>query len=251
MTYAEILIKKGKRGAAAFVQAECMSNKGAANANGGGGGGGGGGEGVSGSQQEVAEVAATPQHLQALLDHLLHPEKDIDDGETVDWCRWLVGGGKTPDDFSQNVQEYNNTVMCGLVWTANFVAFRCQTCRISQCMSLCADCFRHGNHEGHDYNMFKSQAGGACDCGDSSVMRESGFCSRHGPNASVRRPGAPDELMCVAENILPKMILRLLQHLRERSIPTVAATPEELLESYKVTIEQADKFLNLLHEFCC
>ena len=31
MTYAEILIKKGKRGAAAFVQAECMSNKGAAN----------------------------------------------------------------------------------------------------------------------------------------------------------------------------------------------------------------------------
>ena len=61
--------------------------------------------------------------------------------------RWLVGGGRSPDDFSQNVQEYNNTVMCGLVWTANFVAFRCQTCRISQCMSLCADCFRHGNHE--------------------------------------------------------------------------------------------------------
>ena len=116
--------------------------------------------------------------VQALLDHLLHPEKDINDTETVDWCRWLVGGGRTPDDFSHNVQEYNNTVMCGLVWTANFVAFRCQTCRISQCMSLCADCFRHGNHEGHDYNMFKSQAGGACDCGDASVMRESGFCSR-------------------------------------------------------------------------
>ena len=32
--------------------------------------------------------------------------------------------------------------------------------------------------QGHDYNMFKSQAGGACDCGDSSVMRESGFCTR-------------------------------------------------------------------------
>ena len=74
MTYAEILIKKGKRGAAAFVQAECMSNKGAA------GGSGGGGH----SQQEVQQ---TPQHLQALLDHLLHPEKDIGDGETVDWCR--------------------------------------------------------------------------------------------------------------------------------------------------------------------
>ena len=130
---------------------------------------------MSGKQEEVAVV---PQQLQDLLDHLLHPEKDIGDGETVDWCRWLVGGGKTPDDFSQNVQEYNNTGMCGLVWTANVVAFRCQTCRIYQCMSLCADCFRNGNHEGHDYNMFRSQAGGACDCGDPSVMRESGFCSR-------------------------------------------------------------------------
>ena len=112
------------------------------------------------------------------MDYLLHPDKDIDDSEAVEWCKWLVGGGRTPDDFSVNVQEYNNTVMCGLVWTANFVAFRCQTCRISQCMSLCAECFRHGNHEGHDYNMFRSQAGGACDCGDPSVMRESGFCSR-------------------------------------------------------------------------
>ena len=194
-------------------------------------------------------MAETPQHLQDLLGHLLHPEKDIDDGETVDWCRWLVGGGKTPDDFAQNVKEYDNTVVCGLVWSANFVAFRCKTCSISQCMSLCAGCFREGDHEGHDYTMFMSQSGGTCDCGDASVMRESGFCKRHGPDASVQRPGAPDELMCVAENILPKMILRLLQHLRERSIPTGTATPEELLASYKVTIEQAEKFLNLLQEF--
>ena len=168
------------------------------------------------------------------MDYLLHPEKEIDN-ETVDWCRWLVGGGRTPDDFCHHVQEYNNTVMCGLVWTANFVAFRCQTCRISQCMSLCEECFRHGNHEGHDYNMFRSQAGGACDCGDPSVMRESGFCSRvsvtcillqivitfhyfyqHGPNAHRLRPVAPSELMCVAENMLPKMILRLIQHLRDK-----------------------------------
>ena len=106
------------------------------------------------------------------MEYLLHPEREIND-ETVDWCRWLVGGGRTHDEFCHQVQEHNNTVMCGLVWTANFVAFRCQTCRISQCMSLCEECFRHGNHEGHDYYMFRSQAGGACDCGDPSVLRES------------------------------------------------------------------------------
>lgn len=72
------------------------------------------------------------------------------------------------------VRQYDNAIMCGLVWTANFVAYRCRTCGISLCMSLCADCFHAGNHEGHDYNMFRSQAGGACDCGDVSVMKEEG-----------------------------------------------------------------------------
>ena len=56
--------------------------------------------------------------------------------------------------------------------------------------------------------------------------------------------------MCVAVSMLPRMILRLLQHLRDSSIPAGAASPEDMLDSYRVTIEQADKFLTLLHEFC-
>ena len=47
MTYAEILIKKGKRGAAAFVQAECMSAKTAA-----------------GTSAQSPEALQTPAHLQ-------------------------------------------------------------------------------------------------------------------------------------------------------------------------------------------
>lgn len=34
---------------------------------------------------------------------------------------------------------------------------------------------QEGNHEGHDFNMFRSQAGGACDCGNAAVMKESGY----------------------------------------------------------------------------
>ena len=73
------------------------------------------------------------------------------------------------------VRQYDNATVCGLVWTANFVAYRCRTCAISPCMSLCADCFQAGNHVGHDYNMFRSQAGGACDCGDVNVMNAEGY----------------------------------------------------------------------------
>ncbi|KAK3873893.1 hypothetical protein Pcinc_021134 [Petrolisthes cinctipes] len=69
------------------------------------------------------------------------------------WCACQLGV----------VRRYDNATTCGLVWTANFVAYRCRTCGISPCMSLCAQCFQEGDHEGHDFNMFRSQAGGACE----------------------------------------------------------------------------------------
>lgn len=80
------------------------------------------------------------------------------------------------------VRTYDNATTCGLVWTPNFVAYRCRTCGISPCMSLCTECFKKGNHHEHDFNMFLSQAGGACDCGDTSVMKETGcepYDSKH------------------------------------------------------------------------
>ena len=66
---AHVLMKKGKRGAAAYVHADC-SNSG------------------------------SPQHLSELLDLLLNPGKAIDEWETIDWCKWLMAGGRTPDEFS-------------------------------------------------------------------------------------------------------------------------------------------------------
>jgi E3 ubiquitin-protein ligase UBR3 len=66
---AHVLMKKGKRGAAAYVHANCSNS-------------------------------ASPQHLSELLDLLLNPEKTIDEWETIDWCKWLMAGGRTPDEFS-------------------------------------------------------------------------------------------------------------------------------------------------------
>ena len=48
-----------------------------------------------------------PQHLNALLDYLLDPEKDINNQDTIDWCRWLVGGGTSYEDFSQNGMKFD------------------------------------------------------------------------------------------------------------------------------------------------
>lgn len=86
----------------------------------------------------------------------------------------ILSDGQDPDDYLKNARKYDQSPVCGLVWNANFFAYRCRDCGISPCMSLCADCFLQGDHEGHDFNIFKSQAGGACDCGDDTVMKIEG-----------------------------------------------------------------------------
>lgn len=65
--------------------------------------------------------------------------------------------------------------------------------------------------------MFLSQAGGACDCGDTSVMKAEGFCSDHGINNSGKRGPVPPDLMCVSKAMMPRLLLRLLLHFREHA----------------------------------
>lgn len=113
------------------------------------------------------------KEINAFLNGLLKVKERFDD-QKKSWCWWLLAGGKTPEEFKNTVKSYDCPTICGLVWNKNFVAYRCRDCGISPCMSICADCFHSGNHEGHDFNMFKSQAGGACDCGDESVMSKEG-----------------------------------------------------------------------------
>ena len=68
---AQVLMRKGKRGAALYVQQECSRT-------------------------------TDPQHLKELLNTLLNPQKPIDELETVDWIKWLIAGGKTPVEFASN-----------------------------------------------------------------------------------------------------------------------------------------------------
>ncbi|XP_014668803.1 PREDICTED: E3 ubiquitin-protein ligase UBR3-like [Priapulus caudatus] len=214
MMAAQIFLRKGqmdgKRGAASYFKSHCHRESGL-------------------------------QQLNELLDTILDPTKPINDWETIDWCRWLMAGGQTPDDFAKTVRLYDNATTCGLVWTSNFVAYRCRTCGISLYMSLCADCFRAGNHEGHDYNMFRSQAGGACDCGDPSVMKEEGFCPRHGPSKDDNSPCIPEDLLGVAEAMMPRITLRLVQYLRAQHAKA------DDLDSHLIAIKDVEVFLTFLH----
>jgi hypothetical protein len=67
----DVLLKKGKREAAAYIHSEC------------------------------SQTRETNPQLQTLLDHLLDPSKPLEDWELTDWCRWLLAAGKNPDEFAK------------------------------------------------------------------------------------------------------------------------------------------------------
>ncbi|XP_052682389.1 E3 ubiquitin-protein ligase ubr3-like [Crassostrea angulata] len=184
----------------------------------------------------------SPKAFKEFLDYLFDPRrKSIEDVDTIDWCRWIVAGGATFDEFSAAVKQYDNAVTCGLVWTKNFVAYRCRTCGISPCMSLCYECFHSGNHEGHDFNMFRSQAGGACDCGDINVLNKSGFCSRHGPDRKNLNMTPPTDLLAIAEALMPRVILRLIHHFRDN------CKPMAYRDTFSLAMNDAEHFLSFMH----
>ncbi|CAH8557375.1 unnamed protein product [Heterobilharzia americana] len=128
---------------------------------------------------------------------------------------YLISGKIGFENLRRKLKEYDYSARCSLVWTTNYFAYRCRTCGMSPSMSLCSSCFTAGNHDGHDFNKFKSHAGGACDCGDACVMKESGFCRFHGPDKVHNRPVPPDELVAPLRCLLPSFLSALLYWLWE------------------------------------
>ncbi|XP_039960513.1 E3 ubiquitin-protein ligase Ubr3 isoform X1 [Bactrocera tryoni] len=186
---------------------------------------------------ECCRSEKTPE-LDAIVDKLFNPGTPIDNADNIEWIRWLIAGGRTPQEFVRIVRSYDNHAKCGLVWVPHVVAYRCRTCGISPCMSICRDCFKKGDHTNHDFNMFLSQAGGACDCGDTSVMKAEGFCSDHGINNRTNKEPVPPNLLAVAVAIMPKLLFRLLQHFRENSDATS--------QTYNLAAYSCEEFTNML-----
>lgn len=62
------VMEKGHREGAAFINDECVN-------------------GIS-------------DNLNYVLDVILNPEKNIDNLDNIEWCKWLIAGGRTPDEFA-------------------------------------------------------------------------------------------------------------------------------------------------------
>lgn len=68
--------------------------------------------------------------------------------------------------------------VCGKVWKRDELAYKCKTCERDSTCVVCVQCFRNGDHTGHDFAMTHT-SGGCCDCGDVQAWRIEGFCRNH------------------------------------------------------------------------
>ncbi|OII74371.1 uncharacterized protein cubi_01215 [Cryptosporidium ubiquitum] len=76
-------------------------------------------------------------------------------------------------------KEMGTLNRCSQIWSGQHIAYRCITCGTSTSSCICVDCFQNGNHENHEYYIYKSDYGGCCDCGDEQAWSKEGFCRKH------------------------------------------------------------------------
>ena len=178
----------------------------------------------SASASATISASGYEEPLARLIDYFLDARKRLSPlAADIQLFRSYLTGGMAFDEFKQALKAFDASSVCGLVWNINYVAYRCRTCALSPCMSICAECFRAGDHTGHDYNMFRSGAGGACDCGDACVMKPSGFCRTHShhhhhnssePPPHSQQQQAPDRLVKCFAVLVGPFLYRLLQSMR-------------------------------------
>lgn len=65
---AAMVMQKGHREGAEFIINECVNGK--------------------------------TDYLNCVLDVILNPERNIDNLDNIEWCKWLIAGGRTPDEFA-------------------------------------------------------------------------------------------------------------------------------------------------------
>lgn len=154
--------------------------------------------------------------------------------------------------FQQFEPKTSSHGLCGYVFQRNDIAFNCKTCQLDETCVLCLQCYRNGNHEGHDIFFHRTFPGGCCDCGDSEAWDPDGFCIYHGDraetdgdatpgDASDEQPGLPQDLLSLADALFEQIVLFMVE-MAKKSMDTfdcerVDAHGRELQQAYAAQLQ--------------
>jgi hypothetical protein len=131
---------------------------------------------------QVLSQCIEPAILDAVSPPVAETDTEVEKAHGDRWRRFLD---------EQKTAGSARGAPCTAVWMAGAVAYRCRTCQTGEQSSVCVRCFQAGNHEGHDYIMYRSETGGVCDCGDLESWSAHGCCDAHRPIVTAH--GGADE----------------------------------------------------------
>ncbi|KAK4535744.1 hypothetical protein CDCA_CDCA06G1769 [Cyanidium caldarium] len=129
-------------------------------------------------------------------------------------------------------QLVGGSTVCGKVWSANELAYKCRTCERDPTCAICVECFRDGHHQGHEFLMIKT-GGGCCDCGDAQAWDVRGFCRRHRGAASeddqVLNALQPAELKRAVQQVAEALSAQIAMRLRGLEAVGAQLRPERFM----------------------
>ncbi|CAD6197729.1 unnamed protein product [Caenorhabditis auriculariae] len=162
--------------------------------------------GVSNTEKFNDALREDALKLDDFLD-LLITKQSIQKEDLYKKLRLLIAQGDEYLKFKEKMKNLDFSLKCNEIWENDSVAYRCSTCALTPCMSLCAACFESNGHAGHDFTRFFSREGGACDCGNEDVIKPQGFCCKHGASALRHDTNFLD--VSLPEFIYVKLLVRL------------------------------------------
>lgn len=89
-----------------------------------------------------------------------------------------VSNFQTYQEFVAYHTKHAQSSSCQKEWNTPTMAIHCSTCAVDLQSCICLECFLAGNHEGHNI-LLRPDSVGNCDCGDTSLWKRQGFCTKH------------------------------------------------------------------------
>ncbi|KAJ3433235.1 ubiquitin ligase e3 alpha-related [Anaeramoeba flamelloides] len=135
------------------------------------------------------KVLESTEQIQPFVEYLITTISSTK--EISQWLHYLITASENPNKFYQKLKQEGekNSGSCSKSWSGDGWFYNCKTCQLDKTSCLCIECFKNGNHEGHDYRLVGG-CYGMCDCGDPQSWKPSGWCKNHkGP------PEHPEELL--------------------------------------------------------
>jgi len=140
------------------------------------------GDGASNTNNLRGDLTPSEEETYHIITHLTSivlPNNTNDNNNTT-----LYPSISSARNAFQNLGQSIPKKVCQYRFKPNDIFWVCRTCQSDETRVLCNECFTHSNHEGHDVEFYRAQAGGCCDCGDPDAFDRRGFCPRHGVGAT-------------------------------------------------------------------